>query len=83
MGGLVRKLWSEEEEILFATGMQQLRRRDFGLMQRKFLPHKTPQQLVSYYYNIWKPRRTDEAINWYSKQEPSHCVLNEEASEFS
>lgn len=57
MGSKTQRLWAEKEEVAFADGVRR-HDREFELIQRDFLPHKTMSQLICYYYNVWKLRYT-------------------------
>jgi hypothetical protein len=57
LGSKTRALWVEKDEASFAQGVKK-HDREFELIQRDYLPHKTMSQLISYYYNVWKIRYT-------------------------
>ena len=44
-----------------ASGVRQ-HDREFELIQRDHLPHKTMSQLICYYYNVWKLRYTAVSV---------------------
>eukprot|EP00798_Chlamydomonas_sp_ICE-L_P016078 gene16078-22217_t len=56
--------WCEADEAAFAAGVRR-HDREFGLLQKEFLPAKTMAQIVSYYYNIWKIHYTQAAADWH------------------
>ena len=60
LGSKARALWVEKDEAAFATGIKK-HDREFELIQRDFLPHKTMSDLIAYYYNVWKIRYTTAA----------------------
>jgi len=67
MGKVVRNEWSEEEERKFEEGILK-HGRDFSRIQSDFLRHKSIGELVLYYYNVWKQRRTPAAGEYYSEK---------------
>ncbi|KAG1673554.1 hypothetical protein FOA52_003854 [Chlamydomonas sp. UWO 241] len=64
MGSKIKALWVDKDEVAFAAGVRR-HDREFELIQRDFLPHKTMSQLICYYYNIWKIRYTKAAAVWH------------------
>ena len=60
LGSKARSLWVEKDEAAFANGIRK-HDREFELIQRDFLPHKTMSDLIAYYYNVWKIRYTTAA----------------------
>ncbi|CAD7695438.1 unnamed protein product [Ostreobium quekettii] len=67
MGSRVRRTWSGEEEMAFETGLNELGR-DFTVIQQDYVPSKTLEDVILYYYNIWKTRWTEAAQRWYAKK---------------
>ena len=47
--------------FVVAAGVRQ-HDREFELIQRDHLPHKTMSQLICYYYNVWKLRYTAVSV---------------------
>lgn len=66
MGYRVRRGWTTEDEVLFEEGIRSVGR-DFTKLQTKFLPRKNVSEIVLYYYNIWKVKRTHAARIWYDE----------------
>lgn len=60
LGSKTRGFWLEKEEAAFAQGVRR-HDREFELIQRDFLPHKTISELIAYYYNVWKIKYTPAA----------------------
>ena len=80
MGRVVQHTWSIEECASFERGFLQYGR-DFALIQRTFLNTKRIEDLVIYYYSIWKQRRTPGAARYYHlKQQKMEEAAQEEAA---
>eukprot|EP01025_Chloroclados_australasicus_P020412 TRINITY_DN21517_c0_g1_i1.p1 TRINITY_DN21517_c0_g1~~TRINITY_DN21517_c0_g1_i1.p1 ORF type:complete len:563 (+),score=99.82 TRINITY_DN21517_c0_g1_i1:215-1690(+) len=54
--------WLPQEESAFELGMHEMHERNFEKMRKFYLPYRSTQQLVSYYYNVWKVDRYMERI---------------------
>eukprot|EP00210_Caulerpa_lentillifera_P007965 g7604.t1 len=78
MGNRVRNSWTTEQECLFASGFA-LHGRSFDEIRDAFLPEKTNEDLVIYYYNIWKQCRTPAAAEWY--QEKRQKILDQQKAD--
>lgn len=78
MGNRVRSTWNTEQERRFASGIA-LHGRAFDEIREEFLPEKTTADLVLYYYNIWKQRRTPAAEEWYCEKRQK--VLDQEKAD--
>ena len=66
MGSAVADSWSSEEEQQFEEGMLLLGR-DFPAIRKQFLPQRETEDLVLYYYNVWKTQITPRAQAWYQR----------------
>eukprot|EP01024_Parvocaulis_polyphysoides_P037686 TRINITY_DN33646_c1_g1_i1.p1 TRINITY_DN33646_c1_g1~~TRINITY_DN33646_c1_g1_i1.p1 ORF type:complete len:226 (-),score=39.36 TRINITY_DN33646_c1_g1_i1:89-709(-) len=54
MGPIVGRDWDLQDKWLFCQGLSEMGKRDFNTLQKNYLQHKESNQLVSYYYNVWK-----------------------------
>lgn len=64
MGAKVRKSWTPEEEKLFAAGFEKYGRA-FREVRKACLPGKTVEDIVAYYYNVWKLLYTHDSRVWH------------------
>ena len=68
IGAAVGQGWSDAEAQQFEEGML-LFGRDFPAIRKQFLPQRETEQLVLYYYNVWKTQSTARAQAWYQRLE--------------
>ncbi|KAL6755209.1 hypothetical protein V8C86DRAFT_2682585 [Haematococcus lacustris] len=67
LGSKVRVEWSAAQEAAFVAGIR-LHERNFERIQKEQLPDKTVEQIISYYYNIWKIRYTQDSVDWHNER---------------
>ncbi|BDA48529.1 hypothetical protein COCOBI_12-2090 [Coccomyxa sp. Obi] len=63
MGLVQPPQWSNDEVKIFADGLAQSSR-DFHEIARLLGPDRNTQDVVQFYYHVWKPRRVPEARTW-------------------
>ena len=68
MGAAVGEGWTDDEAQQFEEGLLKYRK-DFAAISKQFLPYRSPEDLVLYFYNVWKTRLTARAQAWYRRKE--------------
>lgn len=67
MGEAVGQGWADEEAKSFEDGFREFRQ-DFNSISKRYLPHRKPENLSLFFYNMWKTRIHPRAQDWYERK---------------
>lgn len=68
MGEAVGQGWTDDEAKSFEDGFREFRQ-DFDAISKQYLPHRKPENLSLFFYNMWKTRIHPQAQAWYERKE--------------
>lgn len=67
MGAAVGQGWTDGEAESFEDGFRE-HRQDFHAISKQCLPHRKPEDLSLFFYNMWKTRSHPRAQAWYERK---------------